>query len=116
MPAARSLESFWRSFNSLVPPHAIEQGADYHFFIKGVRPTWEDRMNANGGRWVINSKDGELLANAWRGILMGLVGEQVGAVVAYAVASAVVVLWLCGYAVVCCACTVACAVVCAMAV
>lgn len=36
-------------------------GANYHFFLKGVQPMWEDPANAQGGKWTLtipkNKKD-----------------------------------------------------------
>lgn len=37
-----------------LPPADIANGTDLYIFKKGIKPMWEDPMNENGGRWLIN--------------------------------------------------------------
>ena len=47
----RTVEAFWRYAQHAQPASEIEAGANYHFFKEGVKPTWEDAVNAQGGKW-----------------------------------------------------------------
>jgi len=73
----RTVEAFWRYANHTVPPSGIEAGANYHFFKEGVKPTWEDVVNTQGGKWdlTVGAGDRGNLDQWWTTVLMGLVGE-----------------------------------------
>lgn len=66
-----------RYANHTVPPSEIEAGANYHFFKEGVKPTWEDVVNTQGGKWdlTVGAGDRGNLDQWWTTVLMGLVGE-----------------------------------------
>lgn len=70
-----SLQAFWRLSESVLKPSALMPGSTYHFFRRGVKPTWEHEANINGGRWVFYvAKDAAYIDYAWTRIQMGLVG------------------------------------------
>lgn len=48
-----TVEDFWRLFNSLAAPSMLPLGSNYHLFKSGVKPTWEDSYNQNGGKWTV---------------------------------------------------------------
>lgn len=73
-----SLQAFWRLQTSVVPPKELTLGGTYHFFRKGIKPTWEDSANVNGGRWVIFiNRDLEYVDFSWNRILIGLIGNLI---------------------------------------
>lgn len=54
-------------------------GSAYYFFKQGIRPMWEDDINKNGGRLLINSnKRNGLTDKYWMEILLSLIGESYG--------------------------------------
>ena len=60
-----SVETFWEVFNNVQPASALSANSNYHIFVKGVEPMWEDRANVNGGKFVLTipkkeSKGGRL--------------------------------------------------------
>ncbi|KZO92027.1 translation initiation factor eIF4e [Calocera viscosa TUFC12733] len=71
-----TVEGFARYWNWCKPPSRLERGGNYHFFKKGIKPMWEDRANANGGKWVLTMRNNPTyLDKCWTEILMSLVGE-----------------------------------------
>lgn len=73
-----TVEEFWGVFNHIKRPSALEYGANYHMFKKGIKPMTEDPANVNGGRWmIILSSQDELsrLDKAWEHLLLSLLGE-----------------------------------------
>ena len=52
-----SLESFFDTFATLRRPSRQEKNSNYHLFKNGVKPMWEDPVNAAGGRWIITLRD-----------------------------------------------------------
>ena len=72
-----TVESFCRYFNWLKPPSKLEKNSNYHLFKKGIKPMWEDKANANGGKWVLTMKNNpQLLDRCWNWLAMALVGED----------------------------------------
>jgi translation initiation factor 4E len=72
-----TIESFWRYFNWLKPPSALEKNSNYHLFKSGIKPMWEDEANANGGKWVLTMKNNpQLLDRCWYALAMALIGEE----------------------------------------
>lgn len=72
-----TIESFWRYFNWLKPPSALEKNSNYHLFKSGIKPMWEDEANANGGKWVLTMKNNpQLLDRCWYSLAMALIGEE----------------------------------------
>lgn len=47
-----SLEQMWLAMTQLKKPHELATGCELLVFKTGVRPVWEDPVNARGGRWV----------------------------------------------------------------
>lgn len=43
-------------------------GCNYSVFKSNISPMWEDKINKNGGRWLI--KDNELLDQYWMDIVI----------------------------------------------
>ncbi len=54
----------------------MELGSNYHVFKHGVAPTWEDKANEGGGRWILQLKPAMTKTDiSWMRCLMALVGE-----------------------------------------
>eukprot|EP00051_Salpingoeca_urceolata_P015246 m.196725 g.196725 ORF g.196725 m.196725 type:complete len:311 (-) comp18332_c0_seq4:29-961(-) len=69
-----TVEAFWRYFNHLVQPSAMEINANFHFFKHGIRPMWEDAQNKQGGKWVLTIKnDTKTVDQCWKSVLVGLI-------------------------------------------
>eukprot|EP00753_Platysulcus_tardus_P000955 PLAT10798.2.p1 GENE.PLAT10798.2~~PLAT10798.2.p1 ORF type:complete len:229 (+),score=101.86 PLAT10798.2:360-1046(+) len=47
-----TVEEFWGLFNNIMAPSHLSNGCNYHLFREGVRPEWEDPINAAGGKWT----------------------------------------------------------------
>ncbi|KAG8928053.1 hypothetical protein FRC02_007416 [Tulasnella sp. 418] len=72
-----TVEGFCRYFNWLKPPSQLERNSNYHMFKDGIKPMWEDKANANGGKWVLTMKSNPaLLDRCWSWLTMALVGEE----------------------------------------
>ena len=72
---AKTIEEFWAIYNHLVRPSDLPATTDYHFFREGVKPTWEDSYNSNGGRWTIRlPKRGMLGSRYWEELLLSILG------------------------------------------
>jgi translation initiation factor 4E len=69
------VEHFWRIYDHLIRPNEIKQSVDYHLFKEGIKPTWEDVANKNGGKWMIRIKKG-LSSYYWEELLLAMIGEQ----------------------------------------
>lgn len=73
------VEDFWATFNHLAPPSRLAQAktnSDYYFFKKGIRPMWEDKANASGGRWLFTcSGQDTRLDDLWLETLLGMIGD-----------------------------------------
>lgn len=81
-----SLESFFDTFATLRRPSRQEKNSNYHLFKNGVKPMWEDPVNAAGGRWIITLRDRgrtagsrlvheALLDRSWMWLVLALIGE-----------------------------------------
>lgn len=69
------MESFWSIYDHLIRPNDIKSSTDYHFFKDGIKPTWEDAYNKNGGKWMIKVKKG-LTSWYWEELILAIIGEQ----------------------------------------
>ena len=49
----QTIEHFWNIYNHMVRPNDIKATTDYHIFKDGIKPTWEDSANKNGGKWMV---------------------------------------------------------------
>jgi len=76
-----TVEEFWKFYNHVRKPDAIEANSNYHLFKKGIKPMWEDDANARGGKWVINLKslkgDKNMLNQYWENLVLGMIGETI---------------------------------------
>jgi len=73
-----SVEDFWCLFNNLVKPSGLPIKGNYHLFKEGIMPAWEDPINKNGGKWVIEfeRKQADILDQVWLYTALALIGEQ----------------------------------------
>ena len=73
-----SIEGFWGTYNNLKTPSQVLVGSTYHMFKHGIRPEWEDPMNANGGKWVITFQKTKKndLDKRWMYTLLACIGNQ----------------------------------------
>lgn len=69
------VEHFWHIYDHLVRPNDIKGTTDYHLFRDGVKPTWEDPQNQNGGKWMVRLKKG-LASKYWEELVLAIIGEQ----------------------------------------
>ncbi|KAM7540615.1 hypothetical protein Aperf_G00000026328 [Anoplocephala perfoliata] len=72
-----TVESFWSTMFHTLPPADIANGTDLYIFKKGIKPMWEDPMNENGGRWLINIPPDFIddVNFYWEELLMLIVGS-----------------------------------------
>lgn len=70
-----TVEEFWSVYDFLVRPNDLPTTTDYHFFRKGIKPTWEDASNAKGGKWIVRLKKG-LASRYWEEVILALIGCQ----------------------------------------
>jgi translation initiation factor 4E len=71
----RTVEEFWATYNYLRRPNDLSSTTDYHCFLEGVKPTWEDEANAKGGKWIIRLPKG-LASRYWEEVVFALIGGQ----------------------------------------
>lgn len=74
-----TVEHFWSIYNNMLSPSSMPPGSDLSLFKKNGRPMWEDAINRNGGRWIINVQRGRLhnkLDDVWLEVLLFLIGEN----------------------------------------
>lgn len=53
-----TVEHFWCMYDHMSSTGSIASGTDLALFKKDWRPFWEDPINRNGGRWIINVRAG----------------------------------------------------------
>lgn len=73
--AFSSVEDFWAIYVHLRRVNELPIISDYHLFRAGVKPTYEDPANANGGKWTLRLKKGISL-RFWEDLLLAIVGDQ----------------------------------------
>lgn len=56
-------------------PVDLPVNTDVHVFRNGVKPVWEDPMNARGGKWMVRLRKG-LAARLWEHLIMAVLGDQ----------------------------------------
>jgi len=75
-----SVEDFWRLYNNITPPDKLEDGHSYSLFKKGIRPTWEDKSNAAGGKWQLilkrDTRD-KTVEKVWLFAMLGCIGQVI---------------------------------------
>ncbi|RKO84819.1 translation initiation factor eIF 4e-like domain-containing protein [Blyttiomyces helicus] len=75
-----TVEDFWGVYNNIMKATTLSNSANYHLFKLGIQPAWEDKQNANGGKWVINvpkrkSPSGADLDQLWLYTMLACIGE-----------------------------------------
>ena len=70
-----SVEEFWGVYNNIAKATELSQKADYHLFKEGVRPEWEDKQNAKGGKWAFKGTSKDQLDNMWLYSMLAAIGE-----------------------------------------
>eukprot|EP01065_Artemidia_motanka_P045723 TRINITY_DN6779_c1_g1_i1.p1 TRINITY_DN6779_c1_g1~~TRINITY_DN6779_c1_g1_i1.p1 ORF type:complete len:839 (+),score=111.37 TRINITY_DN6779_c1_g1_i1:63-2579(+) len=68
-----SMKDFWALFDNL-PLNELGEGRSLHMFKGGIRPTWEDEQNRNGGQLRVVF-DREAARRPWLNLTLHLVGE-----------------------------------------
>lgn len=48
----QTAEAVFCFLNNVVPPSEIPNHANYHFFVKGISPIWEDPQ-VGGAEWIV---------------------------------------------------------------
>lgn len=71
----QTAEQFWRVYDHIIRPSEHKTTIDYHLFKNGIKPTWEDPMNKDGGKWMVRLKKG-LSAHYWETLVLAIIGEQ----------------------------------------
>ena len=56
-----TVEDFWQTYDHLIRPNDLPTTTDYHFFRGNITPTWEDKSNERGGKWIVRLPKGMLL-------------------------------------------------------
>ena len=66
--------------NNIAPASELRVSANYHLFVQGVQPAWEDPANINGGKWVItlprNKQMAQTIDSVWMYAMLSIVGES----------------------------------------
>ncbi|EPX74254.1 translation initiation factor eIF4E 4F complex subunit [Schizosaccharomyces octosporus yFS286] len=72
----KTVEEFWGIFKTIAKASMLPAKSDYSFFLKGIRPEWEDPNNMNGGKWAFQSKHkGSNLDELWLYMVLAALGE-----------------------------------------
>ncbi|KAG6976797.1 hypothetical protein JG688_00001003 [Phytophthora aleatoria] len=72
-----TVEDFWCLYNNILAPTKLSIGSNYHLFKEGIRPMWEDPINANGGKWIFTNPRSRKarLDECWLYVMLSLIGE-----------------------------------------
>ncbi|TYZ62772.1 hypothetical protein PybrP1_008448 [[Pythium] brassicae (nom. inval.)] len=75
--AFSTVEDFWCLYNNILVPTKLAIGSNYHLFKEGIRPMWEDPINAKGGKWIFtNARSRKArLDECWLHVMLSLIGE-----------------------------------------
>lgn len=65
-------DEFWTIYSHLRRPNVLPVNSDIHLFREGVKPVWEDPVNASGGKWIIRLKKG-LINRLWEHLVLALI-------------------------------------------
>ena len=71
----QSVEQFWRIHLNIMAPSRFPRNGAYHVFKNGIKPTWEDPANIQGGKWFARIRR-NFIDRCWENLLLALVGEQ----------------------------------------
>jgi translation initiation factor 4E len=71
--------SFWRIFNNIKPASDLAMNSNYSIFKYGIEPSWEDKGNCDGGKFVLTiprkeSKSGKCDEH-WLFTVLAIIGE-----------------------------------------
>eukprot|EP01117_Protostelium_nocturnum_P002867 TRINITY_DN1378_c0_g1_i1.p1 TRINITY_DN1378_c0_g1~~TRINITY_DN1378_c0_g1_i1.p1 ORF type:complete len:480 (+),score=186.12 TRINITY_DN1378_c0_g1_i1:197-1636(+) len=70
-----NIEEFWRYWAVLEDVARLQDGINLRFFKHGIRPSWEDPQNENGGKFVVSAPKNEI-SRYWSKIVLAAIGEQ----------------------------------------
>ncbi|CAI5709209.1 unnamed protein product [Hyaloperonospora brassicae] len=72
-----TVEDFWCLYNNILAPTKLSIGSNYHLFKDGIRPMWEDPINAKGGKWIFTNPRSRKarLDECWLYVMLSLIGE-----------------------------------------
>ncbi|EEY66427.1 eukaryotic initiation factor 4E, putative [Phytophthora infestans T30-4] len=72
-----TVEDFWCLYNNILAPTKLSIGSNYHLFKEGIRPMWEDPINAKGGKWIFTNPRSRKarLDECWLYVMLSLIGE-----------------------------------------
>ena len=94
-----TVEQFWSCYCHMVRPSDLPPHCDVHLFKLGIKPTWEDEANKNGGKWIVRLKK-EISSRSWENVILAMLGEQFivgnelcGAVISIRPAEDIISLW-----------------------
>lgn len=65
-------DEFWTIYSHLRRPNVLPVNSDIQLFRDGVKPVWEDPINATGGKWIIRLKKG-LINRLWEHLVLALI-------------------------------------------
>jgi translation initiation factor 4E len=65
-------DEFWTIYSHLRRPNVLPVNSDVQLFRDGVKPVWEDPINASGGKWIIRLKKG-LINRLWEHLVLALI-------------------------------------------
>lgn len=65
-------DEFWTIYSHLRRPNVLPVNSDIQLFRDGVKPVWEDPINAAGGKWIIRLKKG-LINRLWEHLVLALI-------------------------------------------
>lgn len=73
-----TVEDFWCLYNNVLTPTKLSVGSNYHLFKEGIRPMWEDPINAKGGKWIFTNPRSRKarLDECWLHVMLSLIGES----------------------------------------
>eukprot|EP00736_Rhodelphis_marinus_P003099 Rmarinus@m.16315 len=74
-----TVEDFWCLFNNIPTPSKLSMGSNFHFFREGIEPSWEDKANEGGGKWVVSlprPRRDDIMDECWTNLLLSLIGEN----------------------------------------
>ena len=73
----QTVEDFWALYHHVQLPSKLPIGSDYMLFKTGIQPKWEDKKNADGGKWTIETSRSfrPQLDGTWLETLLAVIGE-----------------------------------------
>jgi len=70
-----TVEQFWKLYSHMSRVSDMTGHSDIHVFKAGIKPLWEDKANALGGKWIVRLRKG-LVARCWENLILAMLGEQ----------------------------------------